>query len=151
MVTKPTGNPVGAPKKTLENALPEGWKEKMMQCAKDGASQLEVRVEILGISTDLWYRFISEEPEFSETVKICSDLCQSYWERLGRQLSGGDKEGSAATWIFNMKNRFGWKDKSEITNRDGNPDDGSLDNVNWDDPEAAHKAWQESQQENAGK
>lgn len=135
---------VGRPKKTL-NDLPEGWKLKMMELADKGASKLECRVRVLGISTDLWARFMKEEREFSETVKDCTGLCQSYWENLGNQLSRGEKEGSAAVWIFNMKNRFGWRDKVEISEADSSENSKPMENVNWDDPIEAEKAWRRSQ------
>lgn len=104
--------PAGRPKKTLAQ-LPDGWKEAMLAIAREGGSELECRVE-LGMSNDLWYRLKDEEPEFSEVVKSCKELCQVWWERHGRKMASGQADGNPTTWIFNMKNRFGWADKQEV-------------------------------------
>jgi hypothetical protein len=43
-----------------------------------------------------------------------------YWEALGIAGAMGKIPGfNAAAWIFNMKNRFGWRDKTEFTTGDG--------------------------------
>ena len=60
-----------------------------------------------------------DDADFRRTVKECKDLCQVWWERQGRKMSCGESDGNATTWIFNMKNRFGWKDKTE-TEHTGN-------------------------------
>jgi len=102
----------GRPKDRPHKKLAIGWQQTMIDLAKDGASELEVRTT-LGISNDLWYRWIEDEPEFSQTVKTCKALCEMWWERHGRKMAAG-APGNSAVWIFNMKNRFGWKDKQEV-------------------------------------
>lgn len=108
--------PAGRPKKTLDD-LPEGWKEGILALAGEGASDVELRV-YLDISIDLWYRFIKEEPEFTETIKRCSAVCEVWWQKQGR-LSLRDKEFSPTLWYMNMKNRFGWADKKEVDHTTG--------------------------------
>jgi len=98
------------PKKTLKD-LPKNWKKKILKLKKQGASDVEVRAEI-GISVDLWQRFIKEIKEFSETIKDGSDLCEAWWMKKGRK-NLTNREFSAVLWYMNMKNRFGWKDKNE--------------------------------------
>ena len=39
-----------------------------------------------------------------------------YWEKLGRDLASGKIQGNPTSWIFNVKNRLGWKDKTEVEN-----------------------------------
>jgi len=102
------------PKKTLNN-LPKNWKDIIFNIKKDGGSDVEVRVA-LDISVDLWDRFKKEIEEFSETIKKGTDLCEAWWMKRGRELD--NKQFNAVLWYMNMKNRFGWKDKSDITSGD---------------------------------
>lgn len=90
----------------------------MRDAAQDGASAVEIRC-ILGIGDSAWETLIEDDSDFRRTVKECKDLCQVWWERQGRKMSCGESDGNATTWIFNMKNRFGWKDKTE-TEHTGN-------------------------------
>ena len=105
------------PKKTLDD-LAKGWKKKMISMSSKGASATELKVAIGGISNDLWDRFIAEEPEFSETVQQCKLLCQAWWEKFGREhlVSERGESVNSTMYTFNMKNRFGWADRTENTN-----------------------------------
>lgn len=55
---------------------------------------------------------LADSPEFQAAVKKGEEACNIWWERLGRKLAM-DGGGNSAVWIFNMKNRFGWRDKQE--------------------------------------
>lgn len=74
-------------------------------------------------------------PEWLEAKEIGFAKCQLFWERLGRNMTLGLKgeqtdpntgkktevdytKGNSTTWIFNMKNRFNWKDKVDHTTDD---------------------------------
>ena len=105
---------VGRPKKKLD-CLPNGWQEGVVELAEQGASDVELR-DYLNISDDLWYRFIEEEPEFSLTIKKASRKCRIWWEKSGR-LNLDNKDFSPTLWYMNMKNRFGWADKQEISQK----------------------------------
>ena len=83
----------------------------MREAAQEGASDVEVRC-LLGIGESGWYTLIEDDEQFCRTVKECKALCQVWWERTGRKMTMG-ADGNATVWIFNMKNRFGWKDKTE--------------------------------------
>lgn len=106
----------GRPKKTLD-CLPKGWEEGVISLGKEGASDVEIR-GYLGISDDLWDRFLIEEPTFSRTIKEARTQCRIWWERTGREgcfMGGKDNPFNATVWIFNMKNRFKWTDRTENT------------------------------------
>ena len=104
----------GRPKKTLAD-LPGGWAEATLELAAEGGSDVEIRAQALGgISDDLWYRFIAEEPEFSRTIKKAHTLSKAWWMKLGRAGAAGKININAASWIFNMKNRFGWRDRKSL-------------------------------------
>ena len=115
-------NPVGRPKKTLDD-LPKDWKERMLAYGADGASEVEIRMEVLGgICHRTWEGLIKDYGEFCETVNQSKGLCQAWWEKHGRKMARGDcKDGNATIWIFNMKNRFAWRDKTELSSDPDNP------------------------------
>jgi hypothetical protein len=98
--------------------LPEGWKETILNLSKQGASIVELAVE-LEISRDTFYALSEREEEFFDTVKRCKELCESWWLRKGRtELE--NKDFSFTGWYMNMKNRFGWADKTENKNENVN-------------------------------
>ena len=101
----------GRPKIELKD-LPKGWKETIINLSKEGASIVELSVE-LNISRDTFYALSDREPEFFDTVKRCKELCEAWWKRKGR-IELDNKDFSYTGWYMNMKNRFGWADKKEI-------------------------------------
>ena len=107
-------NPMGRPRTTVAD-LPAEWESMMREAAQDGASAVEIRC-ILGIGESAWETLIEDDADFRRTVKESKDLCQVWWERQGRKMSCGESDGNATTWIFNMKNRFGWHDKQQVDN-----------------------------------
>jgi hypothetical protein len=99
--------------------------ERVIELMRDGASKHEVAAD-LGIA---WQTFLNWQkdgrfPEFMDAVSRGELLSQAWWERAGRSAVMGTISGfNAASWIFNMKNRFGWRDKHdhEVSGRDGAP------------------------------
>ena len=111
---------VGRPQSSLD--LPEGWQLAIKGLYTEGASDVEVKALIRtwrgSLSNDLWERWLKEEQEFSETIKTGRMLSEVWWQRTGR-ISLSDKDFSYTGWYMNMKNRFGWKDKQELTGANG--------------------------------
>lgn len=105
---------VGRPKETLDS-LPDNWKETLLQLYKEGGSDEEAKAiiwEMRGsFSNNLWDRWMEEEPEFWETIKSGRILSQAWWTYKGRK-SLENPAFSYTGWYMNMKNRFGWKDKT---------------------------------------
>lgn len=95
--------------------------EKVIEFMRQGDSK-EAVAGRLEIAKDTLYRWAKEHEEFSDAIKRGETLSQVFWEDMGKDmvLSG---QGSASSWIFNMKNRFSWRDKSEteITGAAGGP------------------------------
>ncbi|MGR3220201.1 MAG: hypothetical protein ACUZ8H_10345 [Candidatus Anammoxibacter sp.] len=67
-------------------------------------------------------RYIDNFPEdFSyEQISEAHRTSLLFWEKLGvAGVTGKLKGFNAPTWIFNMKNRAGWRDAMDHTNSDG--------------------------------
>lgn len=108
--------PIGRPRTTV-NDLPADWKQIIMDCGQEGGSAVEMRC-LLGIGESAWGTLLEDSEDFRGTVKAAQALCEVWWERRGRDMAtGGD--GNATVWIFNMKNRFGWRDKQEVDHTTG--------------------------------
>lgn len=106
--------PVGRPRTTL-NDLPDNWEEIITTLSQEGASNVEIMC-MLGIQRSAFKTLKKDFPEFCAAVKRGKLLCEAWWERRGRDMAMG-ADGNPTVWIFNMKNRFEWRDKSEVDNK----------------------------------
>lgn len=59
------------------------------------------------------YNWEKEYPEFLESKKMGLVKCKLFWEQAGIDGMYTGKDFNGGVWIFNMKNRFNWKDKRE--------------------------------------
>ena len=130
------GNEGGRPKIGLD-ILWEGWYNDILELYSEGASDVEIRAliylktkEKTKASFGLWDRWIEEEEEFFETIKQGRMLSESWWAKTGRK-NLNNKEFSYTGWYMNMKNRFGWKDKHEVDQK--NEHSGGIE-IKWTDP-----------------
>jgi hypothetical protein len=111
----------GRPRTTVDK-LPDNWRDILLAVGKDGGSIAEM-VAAIGLTQTSWTTLKKDDQEFSDYVDDCLLHAQVWWEKHGRKMASGQAEGNAPTWIFNMKNRFGWADKvqQELTGKDGQP------------------------------
>jgi uncharacterized protein (DUF2267 family) len=118
-----TKNKVGRPKDTLET-LPELWYNEILDLYKEGGSDEEAKALLwnmrnkngLKFSNNLFERWIEEEEEFWETIHAGRMLAASWWHKNGRE-NLGERNFNYQGWFMQMKNRFGWADKSDINQR----------------------------------
>lgn len=110
----------GRPKADL-SSLPKNWYLEVLKLYEQGASDVEIKALIYkwrgSFSNDLWDRWLAEEPEFSETIKTGKLLAEAWWHKKGR-TNLSNKEFNFTGWYMNMKNRFGWKDRTDVTSDD---------------------------------
>lgn len=99
----------------------EPWMcEKLIELMKDGASLTEVCAE-LDICHDTLIEWCKEggeyyKEDFSEAKKRGEKLSEAWWERMGRTNLFNPYQGdtfNSSLWYMNMKNRFGWRDKTD--------------------------------------
>jgi hypothetical protein len=112
-VNDKTNKPVGRPSKY--NPV---FCELLIEHGKTGMS-FEAFAGQIGVVKSTLYEWVKEHPEFSDAKKVAEDYCRYTWEKIGIMGARGLLPGfSAASFVFNMKNRYGWKDKQDITSGD---------------------------------
>tara|TARA_R110000796_G_scaffold252565_2_gene387863 strand:- start:369 stop:830 length:462 start_codon:yes stop_codon:yes gene_type:complete len=78
-------------------------------------------IDIATSTVSLWAngsKTVTPVREFSVAKKLAFDKSRVFWERQGLEglwAEEGDRKINPTIWIFNMKNRFGWRDKVENT------------------------------------
>jgi hypothetical protein len=118
--------------------------EKLVEHMAKGLS-FETFAAVIGCHRATMYEWVKFFPEFAEAKEVAFEECQLFWEQLGINNivniseNFGEGAGSKSTslnsqvWIFNMKNRFKWRDRqvdeSEVVvnNNVGNVSDADLD------------------------
>lgn len=102
-------------------SLPSEWYRDVLALYEEGASDAEVKALIHkwrgSFSNDLWDRWLKDEDEFSETIKAGKLLSEAWWHKNGR-TNLTNKEFNYTGWYMQMKNRFGWKDRHDVTSDD---------------------------------
>jgi hypothetical protein len=105
----------GRPEKTIKD-FKEGWEETILKMSREGASIVEIAVE-LNISRNTLSKMTDNDAYFLSTIKECKRLCEAWWLKKGRtELE--NKDFSYTGWYMNMKNRFGWTDRVDQTTKD---------------------------------
>ena len=77
---------------------------------------------VIGISKETLYRWAREHTTFSDAISIGESKSRVWWERQLVDNVVHSKNGSqinGQVFNLNMKNRFGWKDKNEVSVDEG--------------------------------
>ena len=96
---------------------PTKYKRKFCQIAYDLLSKgysKEALAGHLGISKQCLYEWVQIHIDFGDAVERGVSASQYFWEELGMRGTQGQVKGFNPTaWMFNMKNRFGWAEKTD--------------------------------------
>jgi len=69
----------------------------------------------IDVNQDTVHEWARRHKEFSEAKKIGFAKCLKFWERIAIASSLGKIENfNATSFIFNMKNRFRWTDRTDL-------------------------------------
>lgn len=71
----------------------------------------------IGVSSKTLYNWEKDHPEFLQAKSEAFDQSRLFWETAAIKGLWNDKDGPTlnnTAWVFNMKNRFGWRDKQEV-------------------------------------
>lgn len=118
------------PRKIEGEVVPDDqpkWIKPLIDGYKNGYSDVEVCRE-LDITLKVFNLMYQENEGFRKLVDYGRMMQQAWWMEQGRK-NLWNKDFSVSLWNFNMKNRFGWADKTETKNSDA---DGA-GSVNIDD------------------
>lgn len=117
-VTKKKTTKTVAPKK---RGRPSEYDPSFCQIAIDALEKGFSKEAVAGhlrINKDTLYQYIKKHPDFADAIKEGLELSRIFWEKKALETITHTKAGTqlnSTSWIFNMKNRFGWRDKMEVS------------------------------------
>ena len=89
---------------------------KLIEHMEQGLS-FESFAGVVGVCKQTIYNWEKRHEDFKKARQIAIAKCQLFWEQLGIDGTlGRYKNFNATSWIFNMKNRFGWGDEDTVFN-----------------------------------
>lgn len=88
------------------------WARKLIELYSEGYSDAEVAAE-MKITIREYYKQIQENPVFAKLVEFGRTLSLAWWEGQARK-NLNNKQFNTPLWVFNMKNKYGWADKTEV-------------------------------------
>lgn len=107
---------------------PIDWERIRAEYA-EGAADVEI-AKLLDMTEEQFYRTENENAAFAIFVQKGRTLSKAWWYELSRK-NVRLKEFNTPLYVINMKNRFGWADKTE-TNDTTNKDPVNLDQMRAD-------------------
>lgn len=95
----------------LSDTAPQ-WHKDLVDLYECGGSDSEACV-VLEITQAKFDALVVENEDFAGIIEMCRTLSNAFWDSQGRK-NLKNKEFNTPLWIFNMKNRRGWAEKSEV-------------------------------------
>jgi len=93
----------------------EEYCEQLVEHMKQGYS-FESFSATIGTHRDTLYEWVKVQPAFSDAKKRAREGGQFMWEKMGIAGANGKLPNfNTGAWIFNMKNRFRWTDRVELS------------------------------------
>lgn len=96
----------------MDQSTKEGWAEVLIREYEEGADDIEV-MAALGMSRADFANFYESSEVFRKLVDIGRMKSSAYLRRIARK-NMLNKAMNVPLWIFIMKNREGWAEKTEI-------------------------------------
>lgn len=97
---------------TLIGAEPaKSWSQQILDWYSDGDFDVEVAAK-LEIPVKEFYKNMETNAAFGRLVEYGRTLCEAYWVGMAKKLVK-NKSWNSQPWVFVMKNKFNWADKSE--------------------------------------
>jgi transposase-like protein len=91
--------------------------EQLIEHMEQGLS-FEAFAGSIGVCKQTLYTWTEEHEEFLDAKKRATEKSRLFWEKMGidniinvSEFKGDSTSLNSAVWVFNMKNRFGWRDK----------------------------------------
>lgn len=103
----------------MVKGLPSNYDEIILSEYAEGSSDQEV-AKALGVSMSKFKRLYSTEEHFRNTVDDGRGHALAWWMREGR-INLKNKQFNYTGWFQNMKNRYGWADKAEVSDTISKP------------------------------
>lgn len=98
---------------------PTKYKPEYCQLVIDHMSRglsFESFAGVVGTCKQTIYSWMAKYPEFLDARNQADAKCRLFWEKCGIKglFLGQQDKFNATVWVFNMKNRFHWRDLQEI-------------------------------------
>lgn len=94
----------------------EAYCEQLVAHMSKGYS-FESFAGVISVTKRRLYEWEEKHPEFAEAKEIAFAKCQLHWETQAIDGTWNHPEQSTlnvGVWVFNMKNRFGWRDAHKL-------------------------------------
>lgn len=102
---------------------PTEYDPKFCQELVDHMSQglsFESFAGVIGVWKQTLYNWTEKYSDFLDAKRVGTEKSKLWWEKTGHAgmfMGGKDNPFNSTIWVFSMKNRFNWKDKTEVTEK----------------------------------